>query len=163
MAVKEITPQQVHDTLTADATVVYIDVRSEREFANGHPAGAVNIPVAFPDPARGMTANPDFVKVVEANFPLDRKIIVGCQAGPRSTAASRMLDQAGYQDVSNLLGGFGGMRDAMGTVVAPGWAASGLPVSSDNGEGVSYESMKLKIKSSKTRKHPTKQLATFFD
>ena len=146
MAVKEITPQQAHDTLSADPTVVYIDVRSEREFVNGHPAGAVNIPVAFPDPARGMVANPDFVKVVEANFPRDKKIIVGCQAGPRSTAASRMLEQAGFQDVSNMLGGFGGMRDQMGTVVAPGWAASGLPVSSENGEGVSYESMKLKIK-----------------
>lgn len=146
MAVKEVTPQQAHDVLIADPTVVYIDVRSEREFANGHPAGAVNIPVAFPDPARGMMANPDFVSVVEKNFSKDKKIIVGCQAGPRSTAAARMLEQAGYQDVSNMLGGFGGMRDAMGTVVAPGWAASGLPVSSENGEGISYESMKLKIK-----------------
>jgi rhodanese-related sulfurtransferase len=144
MAIKEITPQQAHDTLKADATVVYIDVRSEREFANGHPAGAVNIPVAFADPARGMMANPDFVKVVEANFPRDKKIIVGCQAGPRSTAASRMLDQAGFQDICNTLGGFGGMRDQMGTVIAAGWAASGLPVSQDNGDGVSYASLKVK-------------------
>ena len=71
-------------------SVVYIDVRTEREFANGHPQGAVNIPVAFPDPARGMMMNPDFVKVVEANFPHDKKIIVGCQAGPRSNAAARI-------------------------------------------------------------------------
>ena len=69
MAIKEITPQQAHDTLKADPSAVYIDVRTEREFANGHPQGAVNIPVALPDPARGMTMNPDFVKVVEANFP----------------------------------------------------------------------------------------------
>ena len=74
---------------TPTPDVVYIDVRTEREFANGHPAGAVNIPVAFPDPARGMMANPDFVSVVEKNFSKDKKIIVGCQAGPRSTAASR--------------------------------------------------------------------------
>jgi rhodanese-related sulfurtransferase len=121
-------------------------VRTEREFANGHPAGAVNIPIAFPDPARGMMANPDFVSVVEKNFSKDKKIIVGCQAGPRSTAASRMLEQAGFQDVSNMLGGFGGMRDQMGTVVAPGWAASGLPVSSDNGEGVSYQSLVAKAR-----------------
>ena len=44
----------------------------------------MNIPVAFPDPARGMMMNADFVKVVEASFPHDKKIIVGCQAGPRS-------------------------------------------------------------------------------
>lgn len=147
MAIKEVTPQQAHDILSKDPSVVYIDVRTEREFANGHPLGAVNIPVAFPDPARGMMANPDFVKVVEANFPREKRIIVGCQAGPRSNAAAGLLQQAGYQDVSNMIGGFGGMRDQMGNVVAPGWANSGLPVSDGTGAGVNYESLKLKIKS----------------
>jgi rhodanese-related sulfurtransferase len=146
MAVKEITPQQAHDILTKDPSVVYIDVRTEREFANGHPQGAVNIPVAFSDPARGMVVNENFVRVVEANFPREKNIIVGCQAGPRSNAAAGMLQQAGYQDVSNMLGGFGGMRDQMGTVIAPGWASSGLPVSNDNGEGVSYQSLSAKVK-----------------
>ncbi len=144
MAIKEITPQQAHEMLAANADAVYIDVRTEREFANGHPQGAVNIPVAFPDPARGMMVNSDFVKVVEANFPKEKKIVVGCQAGPRSNAAAGMLQQAGFQDVSNMLGGFGGMRDQMGNVSAPGWAASGLPVSNDNGEGVSYQSLSAK-------------------
>ena len=141
MAVKDITPQQAHDTLGADKSAVYIDVRTAQEFANGHPAGAVNIPVAFADPARGMVSNPDFVSVVEKNFAKDKKIIVGCQAGPRSTRAAGMLLEAGYHDISNLLGGFGGMRDPSGTVIAPGWSASGLPVTSDTGDGVSYESM----------------------
>ena len=146
MAVKEITPQQAHDLLKGNSDVVYIDVRSEREFANGHPQGAVNIPVAFPDPARGMVVNSDFVKVVEANFPKEKRVIVGCQAGPRSTAAAGMLEKAGFQDISNMLGGFGGMRDQMGNVSAPGWAASGLPVSNDNGEGVSYQSLSAKVR-----------------
>ncbi len=146
MAVKEIAPQQAHDTLKTDPSAVYIDVRTEREFANGHPQGAVNIPVAFPDPARGMVMNPDFVKVVEANFAHDKKIIVGCQAGPRSNAAAGLLQQAGYQDVANMIGGFGGMRGPSGNVVAPGWAASGLPVSQDNGEGVSYQSLSAKVR-----------------
>src|SRR5258708_35527021 len=98
MAIKEITPQQAHDILTKDSSVVYIDVRTEREFANGHPAGAVNIPVAFPDPSRGMTMNADFVKVVEGNFPKDKKIIVGCQAGPRSNAAAGLSLQRRCQE-----------------------------------------------------------------
>ena len=97
MAIKEVTPQQAHDILKADASVVYIDVRTEREFANGHPQGAVNIPVALPDPARGMTMNPDFVKVVEANFPHEKKIIVGCQAGPRSTAAAGFCSRRAFR------------------------------------------------------------------
>jgi len=146
MAGKEITPPQAHEILTADTSAVYIDVRTEREFANGHPPGAINIPVAFPDPARGMMMNKDFVKIVEANFPHDKKIIVGCQAGPRSNAAAGFLQQAGFQDVANMIGGFGGMRDPIGNVIAPGWTDSGLPVSNDNGDGVSYESLKLKMK-----------------
>ena len=146
MAIKEITPPQAHEVLSADPSIVYIDVRTEREFANGHPHGAVNIPVAFPDPARGMVMNPDFVKVVESHFSKDKRIIVGCQAGPRSNAAAGLLQQAGYQDVANMVGGFGGMRDPSGNVVAPGWAASGLPVSQDNGEGVSYQSLSAKIR-----------------
>ena len=148
MAIKEITPQQAHDVLEKDADIVYIDVRTEREFVAGHPEGAVNIPVAFPDPARGMVMNADFVNVVESHFPKEKKIIVGCQAGPRANAAAGLLQQAGYQDISNMLGGFGGMRDPMGKVIAPGWSTVGLPVSQENGEGVSYESLKqLKIKS----------------
>lgn len=146
MAVKEITPQEAHDTLKTDANVVYIDVRTEREFANGHPQGAVNIPFAFADPARGMVVNPDFVRVVEGHFPREKKIIVGCQAGPRSNAAAGLLQQAGYQDVANMVGGFGGMRGPSGNVVAPGWVASGLPVSRDNGEGVSYASLSAKAR-----------------
>ena len=146
MAIEEITPQQAHDLLATDTSAVYIDVRTEREFANGHPQGAVNIPVVFPDPARGMMVNENFVSVVEANFPRDKKIIVGCQAGPRSNAAAGLLQQAGFQDVSNMLGGFGGMRDQMGNVSAPGWANSGLPVSNDNGEGVSYQSLSAKVR-----------------
>jgi rhodanese-related sulfurtransferase len=146
MAIKEITPQQAHDLLSLNADAVYIDVRTEAEFANGHPQGAINIPVAFPDPARGMMVNSDFVQVVEAHFPREKKIVVGCQAGPRSNAAAGLLQQAGFQDVANMLGGFGGMRDQMGNVSAPGWAASGLPVSNDNGEGVSYLSLSAKIR-----------------
>lgn len=146
MAIKEVTPQQAQDILTNDSSAVYIDVRTEAEFANGHPQGAVNIPVAFPDPARGMMVNSDFVRVVEANFPREKKIILGCQAGPRSTSAANMLQQAGFQDVSSLLGGFGGMRDSTGKVSAPGWASSGLPVNNDNGEGISYQSLSAKVR-----------------
>ncbi|HEU4343992.1 MAG TPA: rhodanese-like domain-containing protein [Candidatus Binatia bacterium] len=143
MAVKEITPQQAHELLTQEADTIYIDVRTVREFEAGHPQGAVNIPVAFPDPARGMVMNADFVKVVEGHFPKNKKIIVGCQAGPRSNAAAGLLQESGYQDVSNMVGGFGGMRDPMGKVIAPGWSSLGLPVTQETGEGVSYESLSV--------------------
>ena len=146
MAVKEVSPQEVQYALQSAPGTVYIDVRTEREFAAGHPTQAVNIPVAFFDPERGMVMNADFVEVVTANFPKDKKIIVGCQAGPRSNAAAGLLAQAGYQDVSNMVGGFGGMRDPMGNVIAQGWSSLNLPVSQDNGEGVSYQSLSAKVR-----------------
>ena len=146
MAIKEITPQEAHDLLEKEPNCVYIDVRTVHEFSAGHPRGAVNIPVAFPDPGQGMVMNQGFISVVEAHFPEDKKIIVGCQAGPRSAAAARLLEEAGYQDVSNMLGGFGGMRDPFGSVIAPGWSSLDLPVSQENGEGVSYESLGAKVK-----------------
>jgi hypothetical protein len=68
MAIKEVTPQQAHDILNNDTSAVYTDVRTEREFASGHSQGAVNIPVAFPDPAPGMMVNENFVTVIEENF-----------------------------------------------------------------------------------------------
>jgi rhodanese-related sulfurtransferase len=146
MAIKQLLVQEAHDLLEKDPERIYIDVRTVREFTAGHPAKAVNIPVASPDPGRGMILNEDFVRVVEGHFPKDKKILVGCQAGPRADAAARLLEEAGYQDVSSVQGGFGGMRDQSGNILAPGWAGLGFPVSQDNGEGVSYESLAAKVK-----------------
>jgi rhodanese-related sulfurtransferase len=58
----------------------------------------------------------------------DRKIICGCQMGGRSQYAAEALVQAGYSDVSNMAGGFGGARDPFGRIVAPGWLQCDLPV-----------------------------------
>lgn len=146
MATKEITPQEAHEVLEKEPGWVYIDVRTVREFLAGHPKGAVNIPVAFPDPARGMAMNEDFVRVVESHFPKDKKLIVGCQAGPRSDAAAKLLQQAGYEEIRSMQGGFGGMRDPFGRIIAPGWSTLGLPVSQENGEGISYDSLLANVK-----------------
>jgi rhodanese-related sulfurtransferase len=146
MAIKEITPQEAFDVLTKESGSVYIDVRTIEEYLSGHPDGAVNIPIAFPDPGQGMAFNVDFAQVVQTHYPKDKKIIVGCQAGPRSNSAAQVLQETGYQDVSSVKGGFGGMRDPFGQVIAPGWASLNLPVSQENGEGVSYESLTAKLK-----------------
>jgi rhodanese-related sulfurtransferase len=146
MAIKQISVQEAHDILEKEPDRIYVDVRTVREFTAGHPQGAVNVPVAFPNPGRGMVLNDDFVKVVEGHFGKDKKIIVGCQVGPRSDTAARLLEEAGYQDVASMQGGFGGMRDPSGRVIAEGWAGLGFPVSQDNGEGVSYDSLAAKIK-----------------
>lgn len=138
---KEISPQEACDALRQDAESVYIDVRTVEEFAAGHPEGAVNIPIAFHAPARGMVHNADFLEVVAKHFSKERKLMLGCQAGPRSHNAANLLERQGYRDVASVRGGFGGLRDPYGQVVAEGWAGLGLPVSRENGEGASYESL----------------------
>ena len=105
----------------------YLDVRSIPEFDDGHPPGAANVPLLHFQGGR-MAPNPDFQRVVEANFPKDAKIVVGCKAGGRSLQAATLMQAAGYTNVVDMRGGFHGERDGFGRVTAPGWAEAGLPV-----------------------------------
>lgn len=144
MAVQQTTPPEAHQTLSSNPSVIYLDVRTEGEFTAGHPDGAINIPVVFFDPAtRQPIPNPNFQAVVEANLAKDATLIVGCQAGGRSQRAAEILDQAGYASVTNMQGGFGGGQNVAGQTV-PGWRDAGLPISTDNGDGVSYASLAAK-------------------
>ena len=129
MDIRETTPPQAYETLRADPAAVYLDVRTEAEFEAGHPAGAHNVPVVFFDPAtRQPTPNPDFVATVERTIPHTAKLLVGCQSGGRSARACELLAQAGFTDLTNVRGGFGGAHDQSGRVVVPGWRETGLPV-----------------------------------
>ena len=117
----------------------YVDVRSQAEFEQGHAAGAVNIPLLDRDSATGqMMPNPDFIRVMQANFASDAKLLIGCQVGGRSMRASQMLETFGFTDVTNVKGGYGGMRDPSGRVVDPGWEESGLPVETGAPAGQRY-------------------------
>lgn len=143
MAIRHILPQQAHELLQNDAKVIYLDVRTEPEFTAGHPQRGINIPAFFFQAPGQPTPNPNFLRVVEANIPKDATIIVGCQAGGRSQRAADMLEKAGYTNVANMMGGFGGGQDHAGNPVA-GWRDTGLPVNTENGDGVSYASLAAK-------------------
>jgi len=138
MAVTQTTPAEAHEILNSDAEAVYLDVRSEAEFEKGHPAGAYNVPVVFLEAGAAAQPNPDFVAVVSRHFALERKLIVGCQSGVRSQRACDLLAQAGFSDLSNVRGGFGGARDRSGQVVAAGWKDSGLPVATGQPQAHAY-------------------------
>jgi len=139
MAIPQTTPTAAKQLM--DHGHRYIDVRTEEEFATGHPAGAVNIPVAAPNPATGqMAINPQFLAVVGAHFPPDAPLIVGCGSGMRSQRAAEMLAAAGFSNVVNMQGGFGGAPDQAG------WADSGLPVSHDCGPHNSYAGLRAKAR-----------------
>lgn len=123
-----------------DEDVVYIDVRTEDEFADGHPPGAVNIPVQFRTDA-GPIANERFVSIAEANFAKDQPLIVGCLAGTRSAKAAELLEAAGFEDIKDMTAGFGGKKDPFGRVI-PGWQQEGREIEQDADPERTYEGMK---------------------
>jgi rhodanese-related sulfurtransferase len=145
MDIRQTTPPEAHALLTKRPDAVYLDVRTEEEFAAGHPAGARNVPLVFLDPAtRQARPNPDFVAVVEKNFPRATTLVVGCQAGGRSQRACELLAEAGFTDLTNVRGGFGGARDQTGHVAVPGWRDEGLPVELGEIAGARYRDLRAR-------------------
>lgn len=70
-----------------------LDVRSEEEYADGHIAGAVNIPHTE-------------LRQRLAEVPPDRFVLVYCAVGIRGYLAEQILRQHGYSQLANLAGGY---------------------------------------------------------
>ena len=139
MAIDQTTPNGAKEALDNNSEAVYLDVRSIPEFTQGHAAGAINIPLLHMQGGQ-MAPNPDFQKVVLAVLPKNKPLFVGCKMGGRSQRACEILDALGYENIHNIDGGFGGNGQQRG------WKDLGLPVSTDNGDGVSYESLQSRAK-----------------
>ena len=109
---------------------IYIDVRSSAEFAEGRPAGAINVPLLDHDEDTGqLMPNPDFVRVIRANFPANTSLLIGCQTGGRSARAAQILEAFGFTHVTNVQGGFAG------------WEPSGLPTERGPSAGRTYDAL----------------------
>jgi rhodanese-related sulfurtransferase len=144
MTIKHLTVEQARQQQAAGAK--YLDVRSIPEFQLGHPDGAFNIPLMHADPeTRQMRPNPDFVEVVRATFPPETPLVIGCQMGGRSAKACEILANAGYLDVANVLGGYGGAPQFGHS----GWVQAGLPVEQKAAPDREYDA--LQKKSSRSR------------
>lgn len=122
-----------HEALSSGGPGVLVDVRTVEEYNAGHPAGASNVPWALRGPG-GMAPNPDFVPTMARLHQKAGRLYLSCQAGVRSLNACRDLAAAGFTDLVNVDGGYGGKRDPMGTVVMKGWVDSGLPVEQDKSD-----------------------------
>src|SRR6185369_17046470 len=92
--VVRITPAEAHNKMIHDG-FTYVDVRTPEEFAEGRPAGAINVP--FDDA---------FVDAMEKAFPKDARLIIGCQAGRQSLRAARALVTVGFTHVVEQRAGF---------------------------------------------------------
>ena len=136
MSYRTIDPTTARELLGSDEGWRYLDVRSEGEFAAGHPEGAYNVPVFFAGPA-GMQPNAEFVEVVRRNFEPNAKLVVGCAAGGRSARACDALADAGFTQLANMHGGFSG-----GPEGELGWQALGFPCGSHASAERSYDGLR---------------------
>jgi rhodanese-related sulfurtransferase len=141
MTVKRVSPDEAHDLVQKEG-YVYVDVRSIPEFEAGHPTGAYNVPIAHLGPA-GMVPNPEFLSVMQKNFPRDAKIVVGCKSGGRSLQAANVLASAGYANVIDQRAGFQAGMDPAGRM-EPGWGPKGLPTSQKAEAGRGYDALRGK-------------------
>lgn len=83
--------------LIADSSVIRLDVRTAKEFDDGHIPNAVNIDVL----------QPDFFQKALSSLPRKRTIAVNCRSGKRSKKAAELLAKKGYK-VVELDAGFNG-------------------------------------------------------
>ena len=145
MSIQQINPEEAKQILDEDLEALYVDVRSIPEFIQGHPIRAINIPIMH-KVSFGMAPNSEFEKVATHVLPKNKKLVVGCMVGGRSQKACEILERHGYTLLFNVYGGFGGGYNPETGEPQLGWKDLGLPVSTENGEGVSFESLKANVK-----------------
>jgi len=123
---KRVSPTEAKTLL--DQGWAYVDVRTEEEFAGGHPEGAYNVPIGD-----------SLVAAMERLFgDKSTKVVVGCQAGGRSLRAATALEQSGWTNIVDQRAGFGG------NATEAGWAAAGLPTSRTPQPGRSWKEIASK-------------------
>jgi rhodanese-related sulfurtransferase len=88
-----VTAQALADQLAGPEPPLVIDVRTEREWADGRIEGAENIPLS---------------RLGERlqSLPADRDLVVYCSSGYRSAIAASLLQRQGLARVADLVGGF---------------------------------------------------------
>jgi len=102
---RDISPAELHNLL-ATTSVLLVDVREPDEFAAGHIAGAVNLPLSTFAPSNVPDAG-------------DRTIVLQCAGGKRSGMALDRCAAAQSAIDTHLAGGIGA------------WVAAGYPVTRD--------------------------------
>ncbi|MBL4888922.1 MAG: rhodanese-like domain-containing protein [Candidatus Lindowbacteria bacterium] len=133
MSIEQTNPKSAWARLSDENDdCVYLDVRSVKEFETGHPKGAYNIPIMFMNESGQMAPNENFIEDVKSKFSADKSLLLGCKSGGRSQRGCDALDQAGFENLQNVQGGF------LGTGPNPGWSQEDLPKEDGSPEERSY-------------------------
>jgi SulP family sulfate permease len=90
--VPEIAAQALWDELRSESPPHVVDVREPREYRQGHVPGAESLPL------------PIMLNHID-QIPRDRPVVIACRGGRRSTRATVLLRNRGYDNVQVLQGG----------------------------------------------------------
>lgn len=93
---KELTQEEWQEKLKNDNDAVILDVRTEEEVDEGYIPNSQNI-----DIYKGQ----GFINEVE-KLDKSKHYYIYCRSGKRSSQACTLLDQMGFKETYNLLGGF---------------------------------------------------------
>jgi hydroxyacylglutathione hydrolase len=83
-----------------DPNLVVVDVRRETEFADGHVAGAQNLPLIEMNDVLNLS-----------HFEDNQNLYVHCAGGYRSVIAASLLKREGTHNLRNILGGWGKIKE----------------------------------------------------
>ncbi|MDR2878120.1 MAG: rhodanese-like domain-containing protein [Chromatiales bacterium] len=97
---KEVPPNEAV-RLNNQENALFIDVRSDDEFAKGHIVDAIHVPLPLID-----------ARVNDLQQYRDRKVIVYCESGKRAAHAAVALRKHGFTSVYKLTGGLMAWRSA---------------------------------------------------
>ena len=99
--IREVSPKEVKAMLDSGDDVVYLDVREPNEYAGGRLPNALHIPLSqLKDRAAEITKH------------VARPVIVYCDRGMRSSAATSALERLGFTRVQSLRGGVRAWKEA---------------------------------------------------
>lgn len=92
-AYKNISPEQAQVLISNNKNLTVLDVRSEREFLDGHLPNAILMPYKL--------AKKNYSSLLERK----KKYLVYCDTGKESTKIAKILSSNGYPQVYVLAGG----------------------------------------------------------
>ncbi len=96
----EVEADELAMDIPFDENLVILDVRKETEYADGHIAEAINIPLI------------DLTDVGKmADFEDNQNIYIHCAGGYRSVIAASLIKQQGIHNVRNVLGGYAKIKE----------------------------------------------------
>ncbi len=112
--ISDINPVEAYQNILANRNdVVFIDVRSEMEYAKAHATGSINLPIHYLyDDTHGV--------LNEKNIPLPKNtnkiIYLTCTGGRLAGVAYSYLEHYGYRNIKRIKGGLSA------------WSEAGLPM-----------------------------------